>query len=89
MGASIHHHRREHSQVLLNGLHQSGLGHRADDGVHLLAALEDHDGGNAANAVLGCNLWQGVRKHRAHATARYGEGFRNGCYDGMNMSRML
>lgn len=29
-------------EVLLNSLHKGRLGHGADDGVHLLATLEDH-----------------------------------------------
>lgn len=39
--------------VLLQRLHERRLGHRADDGVHLHAVLEEHDGGDAADAVLG------------------------------------
>jgi hypothetical protein len=40
-------------QELFDVLHQGGLGHCANDGLHLLAVLEDHDGGDAADAVLG------------------------------------
>ena len=41
-----------HINYAAYGAGQGGLGHGPDDGIHLLAAFEDHQGGDAANAVL-------------------------------------
>ena len=41
-----------HSEVFGNGAGQGGFGNSANNGVNLLAALEDHQGRNAADAVL-------------------------------------
>ena len=43
--------------VLLDGLLQCRLGDGPDDGVHLGAVLEEHDGGNAPDAVLCRHCW--------------------------------
>mmetsp|Transcript_23384 Transcript_23384/g.51325 ORF Transcript_23384/g.51325 Transcript_23384/m.51325 type:complete len:279 (+) Transcript_23384:161-997(+) len=48
-------------QVLLNGLHQSCLGDSADDGIHLLASLEHHHGGDAPNAIISSSVRAFVR----------------------------
>lgn len=45
------------SHVLLKSLHKRRLGNRANHCLHFLSILEDHDGGDASNAVVCCNLW--------------------------------
>jgi len=53
--------KRPSIDVLVNGLCQRGLGHRPDDGVHLLASLEDHDSGDAPDAVVCGHVWALIR----------------------------
>ena len=48
-------------QVLIDGLHQCCLGDCPDDGVHLLAPLEDHDSGDAPDSILRGYLWALIR----------------------------
>ena len=43
---------RAGSEVLRDGSRQGCLGNGANNGVDLLTALENHQGGNTANAVL-------------------------------------
>lgn len=56
--------------VLFQRLHQRGLGHGADDGVALLAVLEEHDCGDAADAVFSRNpralVCVQLQLHHAH-----------------------
>ena len=42
---------------LVKRLHKCGLGDSANDHIHLLAALEDHDCWDTANAVVCCDAW--------------------------------
>lgn len=48
-------------EVLFDCCSQSLFGDGSDDGVLLLASLEDHDGGNASDTVLGGNVRTLVR----------------------------
>jgi hypothetical protein len=48
-------------QELVDALHERRLGHGADDRLHLLPALEDHDGRDAADAKLGRDAGRLVR----------------------------
>ena len=49
------------SHVLLERLHQGRLGDCSNDSLHFLSVLEDHDGGDAANAVLRSDLGTFIR----------------------------
>ena len=53
---------------LLERILQGLLGHSADDGVELLAIFEDHNGGNAANAILASDIrrFVGVELYSLH-----------------------
>lgn len=44
-------------QVLVNGVGQCDLGDGTDNGFLLGPILEDHNGWNAADAVLSCDAW--------------------------------
>lgn len=48
-------------KILLQGLNKGCFRHSADDCVHLLAVLEDHDCGDASDAILCRNSWALVR----------------------------
>lgn len=57
LAACAHLSQRPLIQVLLQGLNESRLWDGTNDCVHLLAILEDHDGGNAPDAILCGHAW--------------------------------
>lgn len=48
---------------LVNAGAECGFGNSADDGIFLLAVVENHDGRDASDAVVGCNGGAGVCVH--------------------------